>query len=187
MIQFFKHDKPVEFYGKDACLVRNHNAPGTYVIRVPVGTPMDLIQEYKKFFEGRQSVGSREIEYFFRSLYAHEREVGINYGKTLSELGSTATRKTFYGQAQGPPLFISAVDETGNPVNYYLVPVDASDKENTELNDQTQSFLDDIVDEHPSVSIPGESSCLLEMDSSDCSNSATRSCSKNKTFFGNDS
>jgi len=79
-IQFYKHDKPAEFYGKEACLVRNETVRGVFVVRVPEGTPFQLMYRYRDLFEERQAAVERQKEYKDGGPYATEREVGVNCG-----------------------------------------------------------------------------------------------------------
>jgi len=80
-IQFFRFDKPSEFYGKQACLVRNDTVKGIFVVRVPAGTPFPLLVRYKGLFEERQAAVDRQHEYQKDAPYIREREVGVNCGQ----------------------------------------------------------------------------------------------------------
>ena len=80
-IQFYKYDKPVEFYGKEACLVRNETVKGVFVVRVPKGTPFQLLYRYRDLFEERQGAVERQKEYKDGGPYSNEREVGVNCGQ----------------------------------------------------------------------------------------------------------
>jgi hypothetical protein len=83
-VRFFKYDKPSEFYGTQACLVRNRTAQGIFLVRVPLGASLCHAFQYKDLFESRQSAENRDLEYKNLAPYIHEREVGINCGQLAS-------------------------------------------------------------------------------------------------------
>ncbi len=85
-IQFLIHDKPQEFIGRNACLVRNDRYDGCYAVRVPVNTTFAQILNFKYMFEQKKSIEDRDIEYRqynsqYGTVYAGlELEVGVNCG-----------------------------------------------------------------------------------------------------------
>ncbi|KAG0643712.1 hypothetical protein HOY80DRAFT_1019989 [Tuber brumale] len=115
-IQFYKHDKPSEFYGKEACLVRNETFRGIFVVRVPAGTPFNLIFRYKDLFEERKAAVERQKEYKQGGPYFNEREVGVNCGhaspvETQNPLPLPANNGLLY---HGTPIFVQNSSGKGN-------------------------------------------------------------------------
>lgn len=159
----------MEFYGTQACLVRNRHVPGTYVIRVPAGTAVYRITDYKEMFEGRKKIAARNAEYIANGPYVHEREVGVNCG--ISELVS----KTPLGVlGQGADCSAAYVPSTGGGQGcdnsyYYMPPTTPNFAVYPELINRVQSYLDTTVsvnsslvgsdDSNPNGSTDGSSPC----------------------------
>ncbi|KAG0134038.1 hypothetical protein HOY82DRAFT_555177 [Tuber indicum] len=115
-IQFYKNDKPSEFYGKEACLVRNETVRGIFVVRVPAGTPFNLIFRYKDLFEERKAAVERQKEYKQGGPYVGEREVGVNCGhaspvEVQDPLALPADNGLMY---HGTPIFVQNSSGKGN-------------------------------------------------------------------------
>ncbi|CUS11887.1 unnamed protein product [Tuber aestivum] len=115
-IQFYKHDKPTEFYGKEACLVRNETVRGLFVVRVPAGTPFNLIFRYKDVFEERRAAVERQKAYKKGGPYLSEREVGVNCGHaTIVQIQDPPVLPIDDGLVyHGTPIFVQNNNGKGN-------------------------------------------------------------------------
>lgn len=144
-IQFFTHDKPIEFYGIQACLVHNCHIPGTYVIRVPADTAVYLMTNYKEMFEGREKIAIRNAEYIANGPYVHEREVGVNCG--ISELASgTPSRALVQGTGCSTVCVPSTGGGRGGDNGYYYMPAATPNfAVYPELMNRVQSYLDTTI------------------------------------------
>lgn len=168
-IQFFTHDKPIEFYGIQACLVRNCHIPGTYVIRVPADTAVYRMTNYKEMFEARGNIAMRNAEYIANGPYVHEREVGVNCG--ISEL-APGTPSGALGQGTGcSAVCVPSTGGHGGGNGYYYMPATTPNfAVYPELMNRVQSYLDTTVsvvnssiggsdDRNPNGSTGGSSPC----------------------------
>lgn len=160
----------MEFYGTQACLVRNRRVPGIYIIRVPAGTAVYRITSYKEMFEGRKKVAVRDAEYIANGPYVHEREVGVNCG--ISELASgTPSGVPSQGTDSSAIYVPSTGDGHGVDNSYYYMPAAAPNfAVYPELMNRVQSYLDTTVsvvnsslggsdDGNPNGSTGGSSPC----------------------------
>ncbi|KAH0613843.1 uncharacterized protein H6S33_005729 [Morchella sextelata] len=121
VIEFFLHDKPIEFYGQCACLVRNIDIPGLYAIRVPAEIDLYAAIGLRQMFESRLSVKAREELYLKNGPYVKEREVGVNCGTHDYPLNTNYEMFT-HGQLQQPqsePGSSYATPARGGEIDYY--------------------------------------------------------------------
>lgn len=84
-IKFLYGDKPQEFFGHEACLVRNPSISGLYAIRTILDMPLSQMLKHKVMFESSISLEQRNMEYYRNGPYLNERIVGVNCG-TLASL-----------------------------------------------------------------------------------------------------
>lgn len=168
-IQFFTHDKPIEFYGTQACLVRNCHISGTYVIRVPADTAVHRMTELKEMFEARGKIEMRNAEYIANGPYVHEREVGVNCG--ITEL-APGTSSGAHGQGTGcAAVCVPSTGGHGGGNGFYYMPAATPNfAVYPELMNRVQSYLDTTVsvvnssiggsdDRNPNGSTGGSSPC----------------------------
>lgn len=142
---FFMHDKPMEFYGTEACLVRNRHVPGNYVIRVPSDTAVYRIADFQEMFEGRQKIAVRNARYIANSPYVHEREVGVNCGipKLVSEVPAGIFGQ---GSSNSAAYALSNNDSHGGDNGYYYMPTTTPNfAVYPELANRVQTYLDTTI------------------------------------------
>lgn len=160
----------MEFYGTQACLVRNRHVPGTYVIRVPANTEVYRMTNYKAMFEARKKIVVRNAEYIANGPYVHEREVGVNCG--ISELVSGTPSGVLVQGTDCPEICVPSASggNRGDNGYYYMPAATPNFAVYPELMNRVQSYLDTTIsvvnsslggsdDSNPNGSTGGSSPC----------------------------
>jgi len=79
-IHFIAGDRPQEFFGSEACIVRNHRFDGLYFLRTNLIMKMEVLQLIAGNFVRNGTVEARNYVYLSNQAHVGERIVGISCG-----------------------------------------------------------------------------------------------------------